>query len=96
MALPLEQKTTARPQLRCPHCKENNLRIRSSEQEHALLKKIFLQCPNLFCSFSCGGIIEITHEISPSAIPDANVRLRTFKELTSRQAANDDSAEDQA
>lgn len=86
----LSQKTTARPQLLCPHCKAANLQIRSSIQEHILLKTLFLQCRNVHCGFTGRGNIEITHEISPSAIPDANVNLRTFKELTSRQAANDE------
>ena len=86
----LSQKTTARPQLLCPHCKAANLQIRSSIQEHILLKTLFLQCRNIHCGFTGRGNIEITHEISPSAIPDANVNLRTFKELTTRQAANDE------
>lgn len=89
----LSHKTTARPQLLCPHCKAANLQIRSSIQEHILLKTLFLQCRNVHCGFTGRGNIEITHEISPSAIPDCNVKLRTFKELTSRQAANDDAVE---
>lgn len=91
----LAQKTTARPQLLCPHCKAANLQIRSSIQEHILLKTLFLQCRNVLCGFTGRGNIEITHEISPSAVPDCNVKLRTFKELTSRQAANDDLVESQ-
>lgn len=73
----------------CPHCTAG-MYIKSSRSVHALLRNIFLQCSNYECSFSAGGILEITHEISPSAIPDANVQLRTIKELTSRQAANDE------
>ena len=91
----LAQKTTARPQLLCPHCKAANLQIRSSIQEHILLKTLFLQCRIVLCGFTGRGNIEITHEISPSAVPDCNVNLRTFKELTSRQAANDDLVESQ-
>lgn len=91
----LAQKTTARPQLLCPHCKAANLQIRSSIQEHILLKTLFLQCRNVLCGFTGRGNIEITHEISPSAVPDCNVNIRTFKELTSRQAANDDLVESQ-
>ena len=91
----LAQKTTARPQLLCPHCKAANLQIRSSIQEHILLKTLFLQCRNVLCGFTGRGNIEITHEISPSAVPDCNVKLRTFKELTSHQAANDDLVESQ-
>lgn len=86
----LAQKTTARPQLLCPHCKLTNLQIRSSVYEHALLKTLFLQCRNVLCGFTCRGNIEITHEISPSATPNPEVKIRTFKELTARQAANDE------
>ena len=92
----LTQKITARPQLLCPHCKATNLRIRSSEQKHSLLKSIFLQCPNIFCSFTCGGNIEITHEISPSAIPNPEIKLITLKELALRKAANDTNVEEQS
>ena len=86
----LTQKTTARPQLMCPHCKLTNLQIRSSVQEHALLKTIFLQCRNVLCGFTCRGNIEITHEISPSAVPNSDVRLMTLKEMAERKAANDE------
>lgn len=86
----LTQKNNARPQLLCPHCKATNLQIRSSEQDHLLLKKIWFQCKNILCGFTCGGNIEITHEISPSATPNSEVRLMTLKEITGRKAANDD------
>jgi len=89
----LTQKTTARPQLLCPHCKATNLQIRSSTYEHPLLKTIFLQCRNVLCGFTCSGKIEITHEISPSAQPNLDIKLKTFKELTERKAANDESHE---
>lgn len=86
----LNQKTSARPQLLCPHCKESNLQIRSSIYEHPLLKTIFLQCKNVLCGFTCSGKIEITHEISPSALHNASIQLKTFKELSQRNAANDE------
>ena len=89
----LTQKTTARPQLLCPHCTATNLRIRSSEQRHSLLKTIFLQCPNIYCGFTCGGNIEITHEISPSARPNLDIKLQTLKELAGRKVANDENIE---
>ena len=65
--------------------------IRSSTAVHALLRNIFLQCSNYQCSFSGGGILEITHEISPSAKPNLEIKLQTIKELTERKAANDSS-----
>lgn len=82
-------KNNARPQLLCPHCESTNLRIRSSQQEHKLLKRIWLQCPNLFCGFSCGGNIEITHELSPSATPNPAVQLMTLKEIALLKAENE-------
>jgi len=54
-------KNNSRPQLVCPHCKVTNLKIRSSEQRHPLLKDVWLTCPNLFCGFTCGGHIEKIH-----------------------------------
>ncbi len=73
----------------CPHCK-SGMTVRSSNAVHALLRNIFLQCSNYQCSFSAGGILEITHEISPSARPNIEIQLQTIKELTARKAANDE------
>lgn len=80
-------KNNSRPQITCPHCKSTNLKIRSSEQRHPLLKDVWLTCPNLFCGFTCGGHIEITHTISPSAAPDPKIHIPTLLELKS---ANDE------
>lgn len=81
----------ARPQILCPHCRISNLRIRSSEQEHVLLKKLWLQCPYPFCGFTCGGNLEITHQISPSAMPNMNINLQTLDQINAeRKAANDE------
>ena len=77
----------------CPHC-SSGMTIRNSRSVHALLRNIFLQCSNYQCSFSAGGILEITHEISPSAKPNPEVKLQTIKELTERKAANDDFIQD--
>ena len=83
-------KNNSRPQIKCPHCKSTNLKIRTSEQRHPLLKEIWLTCPNLFCGFTCRGHIEITHTISPSASPDPEIYIPTLLQL---QAANDDMRE---
>ena len=85
----LDRKETSRPQLLCPHCQLTNVKIRSSEQDHLLLKKIWFQCKNILCGFTCGGNIEITHTISPSATPDRSIYLPTLKELSKLKAAND-------
>ena len=86
-------KNNGRPQMPCPHCQATTLRIRSSQQNHPLLKKIWLQCPNLMCGFTCGGHIEITHTISPSAMPNPSIHLPTLKELMEHKAANDEENE---
>lgn len=63
--------------------------IRSSKPQHPLLRSIGLQCSNYQCGFTCGGIVEITHEISPAAVPNPIVQLMSLKEITLRKAAND-------
>ena len=88
-------KGNSRPQIPCPHCKDSNLKIRSSLQKHPLLKEIRMQCPNIACSFSCVGNIELSYTISPSAIPDPQIRLPTIQELQERKAANNDCMEQQ-
>ena len=88
---------SSRPQMLCPHCQAANLKIRSSEPKHPFLKVIWLQCPNHFCGFTCGGNIEITHTVSPSAMPNPDVQLPTLKqiqelksaEVIGKEAAND-------
>ena len=80
----------ARPQILCPHCKTANLRIRSSQQHHLLLKRLWLQCPNLECGFTCGGNLEITHQLSPSAVPNLNVQQQLDQNEAARKAANED------
>ena len=76
----------------CPHC-SSGMSIRSSRSVHALLRNIYLQCNNYHCSFSAAAILEITHEISPSARPNPEIRLQTIKELSERKAANDENME---
>lgn len=78
----------------CPHCKTSVLKIRTSEQKHALLKEIRLQCPNLICSFSCVGNIELIYTLSPSAMPDPSIQLPTIQQLKERKAANDEFIKD--
>lgn len=60
----------------CPHCMKKSLVIRSSNQECPTLKSIWVQCQNLDCGFTGKGYTEITHETSPSAIPNQNIRLK--------------------
>lgn len=75
---------------KCPHC-QNSMHIKSSREMHALLRNIFLQCSNYTCSFSAGAILEITHQISPSATPNPNIQLQTLDQINAdRKAANDE------
>lgn len=83
-------KNNARPQIMCPHCKKTNLKIRSSEQRHPLLKDIWLACPNFLCGFTCRGHIEITHSISPSATPDPSIFIPTFQQILAQRVASND------
>lgn len=67
------------PQMNCPHCGAK-LQIRSSKYQHILLKQIWLRCKNVECGFTCAGNIDITHQISPSAIPNPAVQLKVYGE----------------
>lgn len=83
------QNMASKRQFKCPHC-VSALAIRSSREEHAILKTLWFQCSNVHCGFTCGGHIEITHTISPSAIPNPSIQLPTLKELLELKAANDE------
>lgn len=58
----------------CPHCK-CEARARSSEQLTPLTKLIWYQCRNLDCGHTFRATEEITHSISPSAMPDPAINL---------------------
>ena len=70
--------------------------IRSSRQQHPLLREIGLQCSNYLCGFSAGGVFEIMHQISPSASPNSSIQLQTLDQIkAARKAANDEHMEEQ-
>lgn len=70
--------------------------IRSSRQQHPLLRALGLQCSNFCCGFSAGGNFEITHQISASATPNPIIQLQTLDQINAeRKAANDEHMEDQ-
>ena len=58
----------------CPHCK-SKVKIRSSRKKHVLLKIMYLQCTNHECSWSGKANFEITHQLSPSSIPDPSINI---------------------
>lgn len=79
-----------RSKFQCPHCAAS-MTIRSSREAHPLLRQLWFQCSNYLCGFTCGGNLEITHQISPSACPRPGIQLKTHDEITAqRKAANDE------
>lgn len=69
----------------CPHCK-SRMRIRTSEGRHIFLRVAYLQCTTEACGWAVRAEFEMTHELSPSGMPDPQVHLpRASSEL--RRAA---------
>lgn len=60
--------------LRCPDC-QHGVRVRNSSQEHALLRVGYLQCTNVACGATWRVAMEITHRMSPSAVPNPEIDL---------------------
>lgn len=58
----------------CPHC-QGPLRIRTSVGQHVFLRTAYLQCGNESCGATFRAQFEITHEMSPSGMPNPSVRL---------------------
>ena len=70
----------------CPHC-SSKMRIRTSEGRHVFLRIAYLQCVNEACGWSVRAQFEMTHELSPSGMPNPDVHLPSAAgEL--RRAAN--------
>ena len=58
----------------CPHC-NSRMRIRTSEGRHIFLRVAYLQCINEACGWSVRAQFEMTHELSPSGMPNPEVHL---------------------
>lgn len=58
----------------CPHCK-SRMRIRTSEGRHIFLRVAYLQCTAEACGWSVRAEFEMTHELSPSGMPNPDVYL---------------------
>lgn len=54
---------------RCPHCM-HEMRIRTSETVHPMMRRSFLQCMRAECSAAFAVTAEIERQLSPSGIPD--------------------------
>lgn len=69
----------------CPHCRKK-LRIRTSRGDHICLRTTYLQCTNEACGATFRGQFEITHEMSPSGMPNPGVRLPVAPVALRREA----------
>ncbi|WP_079228916.1 ogr/Delta-like zinc finger family protein [Pseudomonas putida] len=76
----------------CPHC-NSRMRIRTSEGRHIFLRVAYLQCINEACGWSVRAEFEMTHELSPSGMPNPEVQLPSAgKELRKSALARDEGA----
>ncbi|UPF05918.1 ogr/Delta-like zinc finger family protein [Pseudomonas mosselii] len=69
----------------CPHC-SSRMRIRTSEGTHIFLRVAYLQCVNEACGWSVRAQFEMTHEMSPSGMPNPAVQLPAAPVAMRRQA----------
>jgi hypothetical protein len=51
------------------------MRIRTSEGRHVFLRVAYLQCTLEACGWSVRAEFEMTHELSPSGMPNPDVHL---------------------
>jgi len=68
-----------------PHC-AGRMRIRTSEGTHVFLRVAYLQCTNEACGWSARAEFEMTHEMSPSGMPNPSVRLPVAPVALRREA----------
>ncbi|MBF7683880.1 ogr/Delta-like zinc finger family protein [Acinetobacter sp. B5B] len=66
-----------RSSFKCPHC-QSSLAIRSSKKESELFRVAYYQCSNTFCGFTARGELAITHQVTPSMIPNESIFLPTL------------------
>lgn len=69
----------------CPHC-NSKMRIRTSEGCHIFLRIAYLQCQNEACGWTVRAEFQMTHEMSPSGMPNPEVRLPVAPIALKRQA----------
>lgn len=63
----------------CPHCNQKTLRVRTSRQEHLLLRRLWVQCNNLNCGWTGIYSCECESELSPSATPNPSIKIPKVK-----------------
>lgn len=60
----------------CPHCR-SPAKVRSSKPVTPLVKDFWLHCQNVMCGATFKGQIELVAEISPPAVRNPRIRLRS-------------------
>lgn len=75
-----------RASLQCPHC-GSPLRTRSSRLVSSICRELNLSCYNSDCGATFGGMLEISHAISPSANPNPAVMIRHRRRTADRSAS---------
>nr|WP_238346385.1 ogr/Delta-like zinc finger family protein [Pseudomonas taiwanensis] len=75
----------------CPHC-NSRMRIRTSEGRHIFLRIAYLQCTTEACGWSVRAEFEMTHELSPSGMPNPEVHLPSAGTELRKSALKDGSA----
>ncbi|WP_299307830.1 ogr/Delta-like zinc finger family protein [uncultured Croceicoccus sp.] len=73
----------------CPHC-SSRATVRTSRAVTPLYRQLNIACRNAECGHTFAADMTITHTISPSAIPDPEIHLRTS--TFARRAVNDNPA----
>lgn len=58
----------------CPHC-HGRMRVRTSVGRHIFLRVAYLQCTTEACGWAVRAEFEMTHELSPSGMPNPDVYL---------------------
>lgn len=62
--------------LKCGHC-GSSVRIRNSDGRHICLRILYMQCTNIQCGATYRGMVEVTHQYSPSGRPNPAFHLPT-------------------
>lgn len=62
------------------------MRIRTSEGQHIFLRITYMQCTNEACGWSVRAEFQMTHELSPSGMPNPAVCLPVATAALRRQA----------
>jgi hypothetical protein len=69
----------------CPHC-HRGMRVRTSDGVHIFLRVSYLQCTNVACGWSVRAEFQMTHEMSPSGMPNPEVKLPIADSMLRRAA----------